>query len=196
MRFKLNQAAKQYIKNGRRDEDLNELYKLFNENYSIYYIFNPEDFDIVDEHDVRSCYDDSFMDAIWNYDGERDFTNLLNTIIKNNRRTLLTKRTRQLKREYEFTDEIYNYKSPPSVLEREMVAEEVRQLIRDLVRSANFGRKTKQTLNLLNQLARGQPLYQAAKQVGICPKTARRRLNKIAATYKEEKYGRLNDYCA
>lgn len=76
-------------------------------------------------------------------------------------------------------------------LEKEVLTKEKsdkRELITQLVKAANPNEQTKKLLLLI---MKGHTVNRAATQVGMCHKTARRRLEKLQSHFDEDFFGDL-----
>lgn len=179
---KIDSLALKYLET-KEEEDFNILYREFKKEYKPRYIADAKRFS-GNSHDIEALYDDALLNAVTYYKGKSDFTNFLNVIIKNAKITYSQKVSKRKEKECllkvdEEGRSLFDIKTSNCNVEDEII-KKFDTTIDDIIRGLRLNKKTEVFLELVSE---GSTVHNAACHSGLCPKTAKRRLKKIARYY-------------
>ncbi len=187
---KLNIAAKNYL-GGKCS--FTDVYEPFAEIYEKRYqkISSLHGLDI---HDVQAVYEDALMKSLRIFNPCRGiFTHLLNVTIRNGVMDLRRKQATLQRKEVLYSTIPITIPSRNNP-EKEVINKEISDKRGGLIAGITGSNFTGKMKNVLQKIAIGQSIHSAATQSGLCHKTAKRRLAKLASFYDSAKYGKIQDY--
>lgn len=157
----------------------------------------------IDKHEVQAGYEDTLLNVLEEYSPVKGvFTHYLKRSLRNRLTDILraefSRQSREMIQSLIVDDEersvFYVIQSSENVEEKvldERIGDKQVTLIAELVNAANVDQAME---NVLRGIMAGNSVHRAAKLNGICHKTVRRRLDRIAGIYNRNKHGDIQDY--